>query len=83
MTPAPAADAIQAWLVAYVAKELAVPPEVVDVGAPLSDLGLSSRQVIILGGDLEDWLGREVPDTAVWDHPSIGALAAFLAAGPA
>lgn len=83
MTPAPGAADIQAWLVAYVAKELASPPEAVDVAAPLTELGLSSRQVVILGGDLEDWLGREVPDTAIWDYPSIRALSAHLAGGAA
>ena len=73
-TPAEIAD----WLVSYVARELRGAPADVDVDAPLTELGLSSRQVVILGGDLEDWLGREIPDTAVWDHPSIRALSDFL-----
>lgn len=68
------------WLVAYVARELAAKPDAVDPDAPLTELGLSSRQVVILGGDLEDWLGREIPDTAIWDHPTIRALSAFLGA---
>jgi acyl carrier protein len=72
---------IQSWLVAYIAKELAVEPSTIDVQAPLAEQGLGSRQAIIMAGDLEDWLGREIPDTLVWDFPSIHGVAEFLGNG--
>lgn len=74
------AEAIASWLVDYLAKELAVAPETIDRRAALTDLGLGSRQAVILAGDLEDWLGRELDATVVYEHPSVEALAAFLAA---
>lgn len=74
----PNAEQIQAWLVDYIAKELAVDPAGIDVTAALGEQGLGSRQAIIMAGDLEDWLGREIPETLVWDFPSITAVAEFL-----
>ena len=71
-------DEIASWLVAYVARELGVPEDAIDRTAALADLGLGSRQAVILAGDLEDWLGRELDATVVWEHPSVDALAAYL-----
>lgn len=73
------APEISAWLVAYVAKALEVAPSEVDPDARLFDLGLSSRQSVLLAGDLEDWLGVEVAPDLAWEHPSIHALASHLA----
>lgn len=47
---------------------------------PLADYGLESRSVIALTGEVEDWLEIELDPTMFFDHPSIDALAAFLAA---
>lgn len=77
----PSAAEIQAWLVDYIARELAVDPSTIDVHAPLAEQGLGSRQAILMAGDLEDWLGREIPDTLVWDFPSIHGVATFLGTG--
>lgn len=82
MTPAtPSSTDIETWLVAYIARELKVEPDTIDVHAPLAEQGLGSRQAIIMAGDLEDWLGREIPDTLVWDFPSIRGVAEFLGQG--
>jgi acyl carrier protein len=71
--------AIQDWIVAWVAKEAKVSPTEVDVREPFVNLGLSSRQAVILSGELEDWLGRRLPASLVWDHPTIEKLADHLA----
>lgn len=80
MTPStpPTADQIQAWLVDYLAEELALAPGAINVDAPLAEQGIGSRQAIIMAGDLEDWLGREIPDTLVWDFPTIRGVAEHL-----
>ena len=36
---------------------------------------------VLLAGDLETFLGRSLPPTLMYDHPSIAALAAHLAEG--
>jgi acyl carrier protein len=70
---------IQDWIVAWVARESGVGPADLDAGEPFVNLGLSSRQAVILSGELEDWLGRKLPASLVWDHPTIEKLADHLA----
>ena len=72
-------DAIQDWLIASIAKELDVNPATIDVEHSFSHYGLSSMQAVSLSGDLERWLRREVPATAMWDYPTIELLARHLA----
>ena len=53
------------------AAELDLDPGEIDVTIPLERYGLDSRAAVTLAGDLEDWLGRPVPVTLVWDYPTI------------
>jgi acyl carrier protein len=79
------AGEIEAWLVAWVAKELDISPDRVRAEEELINLGMTSRQAVILSGDLEDLLGRELDPALAWDHPTIRALARHLGGerGPA
>jgi amino acid adenylation domain-containing protein len=76
--PSRSRRAIAAWLAAKVAEPLGVPPEEVDIRAPLAGFGIGSLQAVRLAAELEDWLGRKLPPTLVYDHPTILALAGFL-----
>lgn len=49
---------------------------------PIARFGLDSMAAVELHKAVEDWLGRPVPVTALWEHPTLDALAAYLAAGP-
>lgn len=71
-------QAVAAWLTAYVAKELKLAPAQLDPAARLFDLGLTSRQLVLLAGDLEDWLGLPLAPDVAWDHSSVEALSALL-----
>jgi acyl transferase domain-containing protein len=51
-----------------------------DADAGLFDLGLTSTMVVELRNRLEDQLGRAIATTTVFEHPTIGELAAFLTA---
>jgi acyl carrier protein len=72
-------DDVIDWLVERLAERLAVPREQIDIREPLANYGLSSTQGVVLSGDLEEWLGRELPATLVWDHPTVEKLAVHLA----
>ena len=73
------AEAIQEWIVARLAPMLEVGPAEIDVHGSLEEYGLSSLDAVVLAGELEDWLGRTVPSTLAWEHPSVAAIAAYLA----
>jgi phthiocerol/phenolphthiocerol synthesis type-I polyketide synthase C len=76
---APEGMEIVDWLVSHVAQRLTLPPEEIDPREPLASYGLSSTEGVALSGDLEEWLGRDLPATLVWDYPTIEKLASYLA----
>ena len=78
----PAAQAISDWLVARLAEVLGVAPQDIDIREPLTNFGLTSRDVVGLSGDLEDWLGRRLSPTLAYDYPTVEALARYLGGEP-
>jgi acyl carrier protein len=70
---------IQTWLVRAIAKSLRVDAREIDPQRPLVELGMDSVAAVELSGDLEDWLGKTISPTVVWDYPTISLLAAYLA----
>ncbi|MBX6766860.1 MAG: acyl carrier protein [Actinomadura rubrobrunea] len=69
---------VREWLVARVAEILRRSPEDVPAGAAFSELGLSSLQAVELATAMEDWTGREIPPTVVYDCPTIEDAADYL-----
>lgn len=67
------------WLVERVARTAGVTPGRIDPHAPFERLGLDSAAATTIAGELEERCGRPVPPTALYDHPTIAALAAALA----
>jgi acyl carrier protein len=54
-------------------------PEEVPADQPVTRLGVDSTEAVVISGELQEWLGRRVAPTALWDHPTIDALAEHLA----
>lgn len=76
------ADEIRDWLVARVSTLTGLPPEEVDPDAPLTRHGLDSVALIALVGEFERWLGYRFRENPLDRHPTISALAQFLASQP-
>lgn len=74
-----AADSIQLWLIARLAELLNVAPESIDTREPFTSYGLGSLQAVTISGELEDWLGRKLAPTLVYDYPNVEVLARHLA----
>jgi phthiocerol/phenolphthiocerol synthesis type-I polyketide synthase B len=55
-----------------------VSPYEIDFDASMSDLGLGSRDAIVLSGELSELVGRKVSPVEFWEHPSIADLSRFL-----
>jgi acyl carrier protein len=72
---------IEAWMIQRLADELELDPAEIDRLVPVDRYGLDSRTAASLTGDLEDWLGRRIAATALWEHPTVERLAAHLCAG--
>jgi acyl transferase domain-containing protein/thioesterase domain-containing protein len=54
----------------------------VPMDRPLADLGMSSRDAVVLAGDLARLTGRELPPTLLWEAPTGEALVAHLCRTP-
>ncbi|MEV4314043.1 acyl carrier protein [Actinocrispum sp. NPDC049592] len=78
MTDRRTAAEVQEWLVARIAGRLAVPPEQVDVDQYFDEFALDSTEALVLAGELENWLGLELETTALWYHPTIADLSAWI-----
>ncbi|WP_327693239.1 type I polyketide synthase [Streptomyces sp. NBC_00459] len=54
------------------------PAEDVPMDRPLADLGMSSRDAVVLAGELSRATGRELSATLLWEAPTGDALVAYL-----
>ena len=66
------------WLVDYLVTNIGCSPIEVDFEASLKDLGVASRDAVVLSGELSELLDRPVSPVEFWQHPTINALARFL-----
>lgn len=78
MTSAFDEEALRHWLADYLVTNIGCSPYDIDFDASMSDLGLGSRDAVVLSGELSELLGRRVSPVEFWQHPSIGDLARFL-----
>src|SRR5262245_6069295 len=73
---------LEAWLVTRLAARLGVAPSSVRTGDSFVSLGLDSVGAVALLAELSTALGRKVPATVAFAHPSVKALARHLAGAP-
>jgi acyl carrier protein len=72
------ATEIQDWIVTYLGELLEVDPDDIDITIPFDRYGLDSSAAVGLTGDLEDWLGKEIDPTLLYDYPTVEALVQHL-----
>lgn len=73
------ASKIQDWLIAYLAQLLEVDPDEIDPQTPFERYGLDSSALVVLSGDLQEWLKCKLDPTLLYDYPTIESLAEHLA----
>jgi acyl carrier protein len=69
----------QRWLIEKIAQRLEVDAKEVSPEQYFDELNLDSTEALILAGEMENWLGFELGTTALWYHPTIKDLAAYIA----
>ncbi|MGW1951541.1 SDR family NAD(P)-dependent oxidoreductase [Streptomyces sp. NPDC001920] len=75
---------LRSWLVSWLAQHLDVAEDDIAADQPLAGMGLTSRQIVELSGNLEDLLDRALSPALVYEAPTVRALARrLLATGPA
>jgi acyl transferase domain-containing protein len=66
------------WLQERVAESLHYTPDEIKTDEPLEQYGLGSKENLLLSGDLEELLERELSPTLLWDYPTIQSLCTYL-----
>lgn len=66
------------WIEQWVAAKAG--EQTIDRSKPLEAYGLSSRDAVVLSGELENLLGRRIDPTIAYQHPTVEALAHALSA---
>jgi acyl carrier protein len=61
-----------------VAKLLGCAESEVDLTREFTEYGISSLDGLALLGDLEDLVGRRLPDSLLWDYPDLERLTRHL-----
>ncbi len=72
------ATEIQEWIVSYLSQLLEIDPDEVDITVPFDQYGFDSSVAVGMTGDLEDWVGRKIDPTLLYDYPTIETLAQHL-----
>ncbi|QMU78142.1 acyl carrier protein [Streptacidiphilus sp. PB12-B1b] len=67
------------WLIERVSRYVRRPQEEINVSAPFAEYGMDSVAALSLFGDIEEAFGMYLEPTVAWDHPTVEALARFLA----
>jgi phthiocerol/phenolphthiocerol synthesis type-I polyketide synthase D len=78
----PGEHQIRRLIAGQVADLAGLPLTEVDLARPLAELGISSRDAVVLAGYLETLAGQPLSSTVVWEYPTISDLARLLADGP-
>ena len=73
-------EAIAAWCQGYVANLLEVPAEAVDPDATFDRLGVDSAIAVSLLIEVEERYGIELPAEALFENPTVTAVAEYLSA---
>ena len=74
----PTSEEIHSWLRTKIADYLFIEPEGVDIDINFNTFGLSSKDAILLSGDLEEWLGKRISPTVIYEYPTINSLARYI-----
>lgn len=75
-------EELQGWIRAWVADVTGLPEEEIVDTKPLENFGLSSRDAVVLSGELENLLGQQLDATVAYEYPTIALLADRLVNGP-
>ncbi|SPM37836.1 multifunctional mycocerosic acid synthase membrane-associated MAS, partial [Mycobacterium numidiamassiliense] len=77
-TAVPDEAGLRRWLIEYLVTEIGCERDDVDSDAAFNDLGVGSRDAVVLSGELASVAGRAVSPLDFWQHPTINELVKFL-----
>jgi phthiocerol/phenolphthiocerol synthesis type-I polyketide synthase B len=74
-------NGVRRWMTDYLVTTLGCDPDQIHRGASMHDLGVGSRDAVLLTGHLSELLGKPVSPVEFWQYPTVEALSKFLTGG--
>jgi phthiocerol/phenolphthiocerol synthesis type-I polyketide synthase A len=78
MTATPSDAELRHWLVDYLVATIGCDAGDIDVDASFTELGIGSRDAVVLSGEIAELVGRAVSPVEFWEHPTINSLVEYL-----
>lgn len=78
----PTQQEIERWLCRVIGEVIDMDPDEVDRSTPFARFGIDSATALIITDMLNEWLGRDLDATLLYDHDHVAALASYLAREP-
>ncbi|WP_395923130.1 polyketide synthase Pks13 [Corynebacterium kutscheri] len=74
-------DELREWLRTWIIQTTGLPEEEIADDKPMQSFGLSSRDVVLLSGELENLLDTQLDATIAYEYPTIASMAKRLIDG--
>lgn len=71
-------EEIAQWCVDFIATTFEIDPSVVGRDAEFQSFGFDSTALVSFSAEIEDWLGHDIHPSALFEHPTVASLSAFL-----
>ncbi|NOK74173.1 MAG: hybrid non-ribosomal peptide synthetase/type I polyketide synthase, partial [Chloroflexi bacterium AL-N5] len=71
-------DRIESWLIQQIGTQLGLDVNDINVDEPFDVYGLSSRDLVTLSGDIEEWLHVTLSPTVAYEYVTIADLSQYL-----
>jgi acyl-CoA synthetase (AMP-forming)/AMP-acid ligase II/acyl carrier protein len=71
-------EEIEAWLVERLVSRVGVPADDIDPQLPFAYYGIDSVEGVAMARALSSMLGRDLPETLMWDYPTLESLCRHL-----
>lgn len=69
---------VQSWIITWLQNNAGITEDVIELDKPFADYHLDSVTSVELSYDLEEWSGKELSVTTVWNYPTINQMSAYL-----
>ena len=71
-------ESVQSWLILQLSERLKIDKSIIDVNERFSRYGLKSAMATKLISDLSNVIKKKLPQTSVWDYPTIELFSNYL-----
>ena len=72
-------EEVQAWIITWLQDNAGITYESIDLDKPFADYHLDSLTSVELSYDLEEYIGKKLDVTVVFNYPTINKMSAYLA----